>query len=112
MSHRVTPCGPCVALPIRDSPSRAMAPCSSGTGAAGVSSGGGPVGVGPGSTPGTAGKPPAAGWRPPVPPPHSLLLDFGGVGGTLLQLSDLWDQWNLGVAMLLEDIRVVMGELL
>lgn len=50
-------------------------------------------------------------WRSPITPPYTLLPDFGGVGDTLLQLP-LWDQWNLGAAMLLENIRVVMGELL
>jgi hypothetical protein len=50
-------------------------------------------------------------WRSPVPPPYTLLPEFGGVGGTLLQLP-LWDQWNAGAAMLLEDIRTVMSELL
>ena len=44
-------------------------------------------------------------------PPYTLLPDFGGVGGALLQLP-LWDQWNQGAGMLLEDIHVVMGELL
>ncbi len=50
-------------------------------------------------------------YRQVVVPPYPLLAEFGGVGGTLLQLSTDWLTWNIGSSMLLADMVVVMYEL-